>query len=345
MKQRFKAAEYRAGIDGVQVRVRKESAVCAAFTVLLSTVLAAGCGGSGSAGVPGQTRSVADIISDASLSPAGRAALEPAMIPTGTGPAPVLVSSSDTAPNAGHPNGQLLLNISESGIGAAVIALVGLTGTVGYFQAPDYSPNPPSFERAFAPTAYTPGQPVHVTIGVQSGFTAFLSAVEAPPRGWAVSNISAGGQFNASGGDISWAFSGALPGSLTYDVTPPIDAAVPFGFLGVGGGGPVSPIPEAAGSLGPIDGEQVLAPDVRAADRGGTRSLALSAPGIAGGKGLARRNLPHRAPPPPFDTLTLDPKMPIDAFSADLTLVVANGAGLSLPTTIHVKNGIASAGA
>jgi len=69
---------------------------------------------------------------------------------------------------------------------------------------------------------YCPGTPVHVRIVITVPNTTSAIAVEdRPPGGWAVSNISDGGHFDATNHKVKWGpLFAPFPAELSYDVIP-----------------------------------------------------------------------------------------------------------------------------
>jgi len=74
------------------------------------------------------------------------------------------------------------------------------------------------------PEAVYPGSTITVTIQLTPPAGAAIAAAEdAPPVGWAVSNVSDSGAFDAPSGKVKWGlfFAPAIPASLTYDLLIP----------------------------------------------------------------------------------------------------------------------------
>lgn len=81
---------------------------------------------------------------------------------------------------------------------------------------------------------------VFVTLDVPGG-TIVAAAQDAPPGGWAVSNISHGGGWDALTSEVKWGlfFDPSIPPVVTYDVTPPAAISSASCFSGnVSYGGP-----------------------------------------------------------------------------------------------------------
>lgn len=76
---------------------------------------------------------------------------------------------------------------------------------------------------SFSPEAYTVGQPMTVTLEITPEATVSVYAVEdAIPSGWAVTEISDSGSFDAVNGKVKWGpFFDHTARTLTYKVTPP----------------------------------------------------------------------------------------------------------------------------
>jgi VWFA-related protein len=87
---------------------------------------------------------------------------------------------------------------------------------------------------SFDPDYYTPGIPVDVTLAVSPpASTQAYGVEETPPEGWAVTNISHNGTFNAQSNQIRWGiFDDDTPRDLTYRVTPPDSAVDAQSFFG-----------------------------------------------------------------------------------------------------------------
>ena len=84
------------------------------------------------------------------------------------------------------------------------------------------------------PDVYGGGSPFTVTIATDLPPSASTHAVEdAPPAGWAVSNISDGGSWDPGQGRVKWVFFDNLSRNLTYTVTPPAGTTGTFTFSGV----------------------------------------------------------------------------------------------------------------
>jgi len=80
--------------------------------------------------------------------------------------------------------------------------------------------------RSFSPDVYRPDSPVTVAIAVTIAPDVSAIALEdAPPAGWVVdeASITASGQWDAGTGKVKWGpfFQGAIPDSVSYQVTPP----------------------------------------------------------------------------------------------------------------------------
>jgi hypothetical protein len=86
----------------------------------------------------------------------------------------------------------------------------------------------------FNPSAYTPGQPVHVNMAVapESGVDNY-AAEDVVPSGWMVSEISHSGVFDSVNNAVKWGpyFDDSIR-DLSYTVTPPGDANGSKTFLG-----------------------------------------------------------------------------------------------------------------
>jgi len=72
--------------------------------------------------------------------------------------------------------------------------------------------------------AYCPGfpTPVRILLTPPAGVTV-VALEDTPPPGWAVSNISDGGVFDAVNGKVKWGpfFAPGVPAAVAYEVTPP----------------------------------------------------------------------------------------------------------------------------
>ncbi|MHB8635984.1 MAG: hypothetical protein ACYC96_05875 [Fimbriimonadaceae bacterium] len=88
--------------------------------------------------------------------------------------------------------------------------------------------------RALSAPAYTPAQPVVVSISVVPNNGSSAYAIEdAPPAGWTVSSINEGGVFDANTGKVKWGvYFDQCPLYFTYTVTPPAGTAGTQAFLG-----------------------------------------------------------------------------------------------------------------
>lgn len=106
--------------------------------------------------------------------------------------------------------------------------------------------------RSFDDSVYRPGKPVLVTIHVAANPGTLAYALEEkPPTGWAVSEISHGG--NYVGGLVKvGVFFDNLTRDITYKTTPPEDSSATWLFSGV-----VS----LDGSSSPIGGSDSLSLD------------------------------------------------------------------------------------
>jgi hypothetical protein len=79
---------------------------------------------------------------------------------------------------------------------------------------------------SIAPSTYTPGEPMDVTLAISPPIATQAYAVEeTPPEGWTVSDISDDGTFSAQSNQIRWGiFFDDVPRDLTYRITPPAAA-------------------------------------------------------------------------------------------------------------------------
>ncbi|MCX6902271.1 MAG: hypothetical protein NTW03_02080, partial [Verrucomicrobia bacterium] len=86
------------------------------------------------------------------------------------------------------------------------------------------------------PPVFVPGEPITVTICTVLASNATAYAVEDQfPAGWTVSDISPGGECDATNGKVKWGpFLDGAPRKLTYQVTPPRTTSGPASFAGVG---------------------------------------------------------------------------------------------------------------
>jgi|GEM_PF-2559955 len=72
------------------------------------------------------------------------------------------------------------------------------------------------------PTTFGSGIPSGITLSITVSSATFAYGVEEiPPRGWSVSNISDGGEFDAINGKIKWTFLDSQSRVLRYSLTPP----------------------------------------------------------------------------------------------------------------------------
>jgi hypothetical protein len=103
------------------------------------------------------------------------------------------------------------------------------------------------------PVRVTPSDPVTVTVQVTPVQSNAAYAVEEqPPAGWQISSVSDAGVVEAAGGRIRWGpFFDNAPRSLTYQVTPQVEAACLVAFAGAAS--------FDGRSLGIIGPEQVVA--------------------------------------------------------------------------------------
>ena len=79
-----------------------------------------------------------------------------------------------------------------------------------------------SVTRSFDPTSYTPGQPVTVTLTVDTMGASAQAIEDNAPSGWTVSNASHNG--TVSGTRVAWFFLDGDDRDLTYQATPPASA-------------------------------------------------------------------------------------------------------------------------
>ena len=88
--------------------------------------------------------------------------------------------------------------------------------------------------RAFSAAAYTPGQPVVISVSVVPDNSSVAYALEdAPPPGWTVSNINETGIYDGATGKVKWGiFFDHCPTYFTYTATPPANAAGQQTFAG-----------------------------------------------------------------------------------------------------------------
>ena len=83
------------------------------------------------------------------------------------------------------------------------------------------------------PTCYEPDTSFTVRIVVKpTADTLVVGLQDFPPSGWTVSNISHDGEWDATNGAVKWFFLDDQTQTLTYDVTPPGDAAGNACFAG-----------------------------------------------------------------------------------------------------------------
>ncbi len=84
------------------------------------------------------------------------------------------------------------------------------------------------------PATYTPGQWLVVTnLITPAGGVQVFAVADAPPAGWAVTNISPGGTYDSVQGQVKWGpFFGSGPQVLSYAVLPPADASGVGNFVG-----------------------------------------------------------------------------------------------------------------
>lgn len=88
--------------------------------------------------------------------------------------------------------------------------------------------------RALDSAAYTPGQPVVVSLSVvpQNGSTAY-AIEDLPPAGWTVTNINEGGVYDSLTGKVKWGvYFDQCPLYFTYTATPPTGVTGPQPFVG-----------------------------------------------------------------------------------------------------------------
>jgi hypothetical protein len=120
------------------------------------------------------------------------------------------------------------------------------------------------------PDDYTPGATFAVSIAVNPpAGTAVAGFEERSPLGWAVSNISHSGTFDAQSQKVKWGpfFSTSIPSSLTYDVKPSGGASGEQCFTGTA---------SFDGLDQPIGGEQCLPRSVLTLSGVGMAGLTLS---------------------------------------------------------------------
>ena len=86
------------------------------------------------------------------------------------------------------------------------------------------------------PATFTPGAPFSVTNTVSADPGVMVYAIQdTVPAGWTVANVSDDGTFTAASSTVEWGpFFDSLPRALSYQVTPPIEAAASAAFSGSG---------------------------------------------------------------------------------------------------------------
>jgi hypothetical protein len=91
-----------------------------------------------------------------------------------------------------------------------------------------------AFVRRELPPAYVPGLAFSVELRVEPPSHGSAYAIEdQPPAGWAVSDVSDDGAFDAVRGRVKFGpFTDKSPGNLTYRITPPADAKGRYEFKG-----------------------------------------------------------------------------------------------------------------
>lgn len=93
----------------------------------------------------------------------------------------------------------------------------------------------PSFANRRLPGGYVPGVSFRVTIETVPPASAVAYGVEdQPPAGWEVSLISDNGEFDPVNRKVKWTFLDKTPRTLTYQATPPANAAGTYQFSGEG---------------------------------------------------------------------------------------------------------------
>jgi hypothetical protein len=120
------------------------------------------------------------------------------------------------------------------------------------------------------PDDYTPGATFTVSIVVNPPVGTVVAGFEdKPPLGWAVSNISHSGTFDAQWQKVKWGlfFGTSIPSSLTYDVKPSGGASGEQCFTGTASFGVLNQ---------PIGGEQCLPRSVPTLSAVGMAGLTLS---------------------------------------------------------------------
>ena len=98
------------------------------------------------------------------------------------------------------------------------------------------SPPPAGFFSRYVQAFYIPGVKMTVTLSAKPSPGISNYAVEdLPPAGWTVSNLSAGGVYDAARHKVKFgAFFDSNPRTFTYDITPPVGASGVQTFNGTG---------------------------------------------------------------------------------------------------------------
>ncbi|HET6382111.1 MAG TPA: hypothetical protein VFJ58_01865 [Armatimonadota bacterium] len=305
------------------------AAITVAALAAMAGLFLDGCSGGGTPGASVQTQSVSDLIAAAAVNGRGPSVFEPVVLPSGSDYPPILVGSSVIQPDAAYPNGQIELTVTSDSYGAESPTLIAAAGYAGYIQTP--FPGDASLGvRSIMPSSFVPGQTLHVSIRLSGSTTSVPEfAADTPPAGWAVSNVSAGGQFDLPGGQIKWSFpAGAFPQTVSYDVMAPADAESVVGFVGWTSG-------SNRGETDLLGGDQIAAPQ---SSRGNVFGAGIRARSD-GSPGLSSRAI-HRGPPPPTDVIEISPTVPVAEFNAQLLIVEDTISGLSAPLAVLVRNGV-----